>query len=154
MSPRTPRFETSGKASNDSTLMQAAHGEYCLLLNEDAELQPGAVEALLEALDQDADAGVAGAQLMHPDGTPQQCAWRLPGVSTAVAGALFLHKLLTVQSRGTRTRRVGWTQSSAMLVRRRAAEDVRWLDPAFFVTLSWHFMVNAHLVDRGDEILR
>ena len=62
----------TGKAENDSTLLAEAKGEYCLLLNEDAELQPGAVEALLEALDQDADAGVAGAQLMHPDGTPQQ----------------------------------------------------------------------------------
>ena len=48
-------------------------------------------------------------------------------------GAVFLHKLMTVQSRGNRTRTVGWTQSSAMLVRRRAAEDVGWLDPEFFV---------------------
>jgi N-acetylglucosaminyl-diphospho-decaprenol L-rhamnosyltransferase len=123
----------TGKASNDSTLMQAARGEYCLLLNEDTELLPGSVRALLEALDQDADAAVAGAQLLRSDGTPQQCAWRLPGVGAALAGALFLHKLFTVQSRGARTRRVGWTQSSAMLVRRRAAEDVHWLDPAFFV---------------------
>jgi GT2 family glycosyltransferase len=38
-----------------------------------------------------------------------------------------------VQSRGNRTRPVGWTQSSAMLVRRSAAEDVGWLDPAFFL---------------------
>jgi GT2 family glycosyltransferase len=38
-----------------------------------------------------------------------------------------------VQSRGSRTRSVGWTQSSAMLVRRAAAEQVGWLDPDFFV---------------------
>ena len=31
------------------------------------------------------------------------------------------------------TREVGWTQSSAMLVRREAAEQVGWLDPDFFV---------------------
>jgi N-acetylglucosaminyl-diphospho-decaprenol L-rhamnosyltransferase len=122
-----------GKAANDSTLLQAARGEFCLLLNEDTELQPGAVEELLGALDEDAGAAVAGARLLRPDGSLQQCAWRLPGVGTALAGALFLHKLVTVQSRGSRTRRVGWTQSSAMLVRRSAAEDVRWLDPAFFV---------------------
>jgi N-acetylglucosaminyl-diphospho-decaprenol L-rhamnosyltransferase len=122
-----------GKAANDSALLQAARGEFCLLLNEDSELQPGAVEALLEALDQDAVAAVAGGRLLRADGSPQQCAWRLPSVGTALAGALFLHRLVTVQSRGSRTRSVGWTQSSAMLVRRRAAEDVRWLDPAFFV---------------------
>jgi GT2 family glycosyltransferase len=54
-------------------------------------------------------------------------------VGSALAGALFLHKRLTVQSRGERTRPVGWTQSSAMLVRRRAAAEVGWLDPDFFL---------------------
>ncbi len=38
-----------------------------------------------------------------------------------------------MQSRGDHVRRVGWVQSSAMLVRREAAEQVDWLDPAFFV---------------------
>jgi len=28
------------------------------------------------------------------------------------------------------------------------------LDPVVFVTLAWHFVANAHVVDRGDEILR
>jgi len=123
----------SGKAANDSALLQAARGEYCLLLNEDTQLLPGAVRALIDALDADPGAAVAGARLLRPDGMPQQCAWRLPGVGTALAGALFLHRLLTLQSRGSRTRRVGWTQSSAMLVRRSAAAGVGWLDPGFFV---------------------
>jgi N-acetylglucosaminyl-diphospho-decaprenol L-rhamnosyltransferase len=123
----------TGKAENDSTLMKEARGRYCLLLNEDAELQPGAVEALIEALDNDPRAASAAAQLLSPSGNPQPCAWRLPGVDTALIGALFLHKWLTVQSRGTQTRKVGWTQSSAMMVRRAAAEQVGWLDPAFFV---------------------
>ena len=123
----------TGKAENDSTLLKDARGRYCLLLNEDAELQPGAVEALIEALDNDPRAASAGAQLLSPSGRPQACAWRLPGVDTALIGALFLHRWLTVQSRGDRTREVGWTQSSAMLVRRAAAEQVGWLDPDFFV---------------------
>ena len=122
----------AGKAENDSTLLREARGEYCLLLNEDAELCPGAPAALLAALDEDRQAAAAGAQLLAPDGSPQPCAWRLPGAGTAIAGALFLHRRLTVQS-GRAPRRVGWTQSSAMLVRRAAAEQVGHLDPAFFV---------------------
>ncbi|HKT83100.1 MAG TPA: glycosyltransferase, partial [Solirubrobacterales bacterium] len=39
----------TGKAENDSTLMREARGEYCLLLNEDSELRPGATAALLAA---------------------------------------------------------------------------------------------------------
>ena len=127
------RERRTGKAENDSTLLREARGEYCLLLNEDAELRPGAPEALVEALRADPVAGVAGAQLLDPAGHPQPCAWRLPGVRASLAGALFLHRHFEVQSGGARTRRVGWAQSSAMLVRRAAAREVGYLDPDFFV---------------------
>ena len=40
-----------GKGENDSTLLRRARGRYVLLLNEDAELEPGATMALHEALD-------------------------------------------------------------------------------------------------------
>ncbi len=125
--------ERHGKAENDTRLLMEARGEYCLLLNEDSELQPGATEALLAALDADPQAAVAGARLLNPDGTSAASAWRFPGVGTALAGAVLLHRPITVQSRGEATREVGWTQSSAMLVRRRAAVEVGYLDPDFFV---------------------
>ena len=128
------RDRRTGKAENDSVLLREARGELCLLLNEDSELRPGAVEALQAALGAEPGAAVAGAQLLAPDGTPSACAWRLPGVGTAVAQALFLHRLLVTQSgRGPGTREVGWVQSSAMLVRREAAAAVGYLDPDFFV---------------------
>jgi GT2 family glycosyltransferase len=141
-----------GKAENDSTLLHEAQGRYCLLLNEDSELQPGAVEALIAALDADTRAGAAGAQLLDSDGDPVPCAWRFPGVGTALAGALFLHRWLTVQSKangapaagnggtarnsgeaGGPAKRVDWAQSSALMVRREAAAEVGYLDPDFFV---------------------
>jgi GT2 family glycosyltransferase len=123
----------AGKAENDSLLLREARGEYCLLLNEDSELQPGAVPALIGALQADKGAAAAGAQLIAPDGVEVPCAWRLPSFDTALAGAVFLHRRYTVESGGDGARPVGWVQSSAMLVRREAAEQVGWLDPAFFV---------------------
>jgi len=122
-----------GKAANDSLLLRQAAGELCLLLNEDSELLPGAAAALIDALRSDPSAGAAGAQLLDPAGIPQPCAWRLPGVGTALAQALFLHKRLVTESGGSETRRVGWAQSAALAVRRSAAEEVGYLDPAFFV---------------------
>jgi GT2 family glycosyltransferase len=122
-----------GKASNDSMLLETAAGEYCLLLNEDTELLPGATAALLEAMRGDPEAGAAGAQLFDPAGNPQPCAWRLPGLGTALAQALLLHRLLVTESGGARTRRVGWAQSAAMVVRRSAAAAVGYLDDDFFV---------------------
>ncbi|HEY5709223.1 MAG TPA: glycosyltransferase [Solirubrobacterales bacterium] len=123
----------AGKAENDSTLMREAGGRYCLLLNEDSELRPGAAEALVAALEADPRAAAAGPQLLDSDAVPVPCAWRFPGMSTALAGALFLHRWLTVQSKGSATRRVDWAQSSALLVRREAAAEVGFMDPAFFV---------------------
>jgi GT2 family glycosyltransferase len=123
----------AGKAENDSTLMREASGRYCLLLNEDSELRPGAAAALVAALDADSRAAAATPQLLDSSSAPVPCAWRFPGVGTALAGALFLHRWLTVQSKGTATRGVDWAQSSALLVRREAAAEVGYMDPDFFV---------------------
>src|SRR5919197_2095754 len=110
-----------GKGENDTALLQRARGRYALLLNEDSELLPGAVAALRDALEERRDAAAAGARLLRPDGNVQPSAWRFPTPTTALVGALFLHKRFTVQSRGERTRRVDWEQSAALIVRREAA---------------------------------
>jgi N-acetylglucosaminyl-diphospho-decaprenol L-rhamnosyltransferase len=147
--------ERRGKALNDSELLRRARGRYALLLNEDSELQSGATLALRDALERHPDAACAGAKLLRPvePAVPasggaserptggdrragfveQACAWRFPTPLTALAGALFLHRLYTVQSKGGDTREVDWCQSSALLVRREAATQVNYLDPDFFV---------------------
>jgi len=122
-----------GKGLNDSELLRRARGRHALLLNEDSELRPGATLALYEALRLHSEAACAGAKLLRPDGAEQACAWRFPTPLTALAGALFLHRLYTVQSKGRRTREVDWCQSAALLVRRDAAAQVDYLDPDFFV---------------------
>jgi N-acetylglucosaminyl-diphospho-decaprenol L-rhamnosyltransferase len=125
--------ERRGKALNDSELLRRAQGRYALLLNEDSELLPGAVLALHAALQGEPRAACAGAALHRPDGREQASAWRFPTPTTALLGALLLHRLYTVQSRGEQTRVVDWCQSAALLVRRAAAAEVDYLDPAFFV---------------------
>jgi GT2 family glycosyltransferase len=122
-----------GKADNDSALVKRARGRYCLLLNEDSELTEGAAEELWRALEQVPRAAAAGARLVDPSGAAQPSAWRFPGVGTAIAGALFLHGRLTVQSRGSDTREVDWVQSAGMLVRKQAFDEIGPLDPRFFV---------------------
>jgi N-acetylglucosaminyl-diphospho-decaprenol L-rhamnosyltransferase len=122
-----------GKGLNDSELLRRARGRYALLLNEDSELRAGATLALWQALQERPRAACAGARLLRPDGSGQASAWRFPTPLTAVAGAFFLHRLLTVQSKGSRTRYVDWCQSAALLVRSEAACEVDYLDPDFFV---------------------
>jgi len=125
--------QRQGKADNDSLLMTRARGRYFLLLNDDSELTAGAVDALVLALDSEPRAAVAGAQLLNTAGVPQPCAWRFPGVDTALAGAVGLHRKYTVQSKGPVTHHVDWVQSAGMLVRAKAFDDVGPLDSRFFV---------------------
>ncbi len=146
------RDRRAGKAENDTLLLRESRGELCLLLNEDSELREGAAEALVAALDANPGAAAAGAQLLAPDGSGLACAWRLPGLGTSLAQALFLHRALVTQSGGSETREVGWVQSAAMLVRRDAAEQVGYLDPRFFVySDETDFCKSLH--DAGFEIL-
>ena len=125
--------ERRGKGLNDSELLRRARGRYALLLNEDSELRPGATLALWQALQERPGAACAGAKLLRPDGREQPSAWRFPTPLTALAGALLLHRVYTVQSGGSQTREVDWCQSAALLVRREAAAQVDYLDADFFV---------------------
>jgi GT2 family glycosyltransferase len=130
------RARRAGLAENNTLLLTQARGRFCLLLNEDSEVLDGAAAALLQALRADPEAAAAGARLVDPDGRPIPCAWRFPGLGTALAQALFLHRLLVTQSGprgGEGPREVGWVQSCTMLVRREAAEQMGYLDGDFFV---------------------
>jgi N-acetylglucosaminyl-diphospho-decaprenol L-rhamnosyltransferase len=147
------RERRAGLAENNSLVLREAQGTYCLLLNEDSEIQPGAAEALLDALRSDRKAAIAGAQLLDPDGEPIPCAWRFPSVGVAAAQALFLHRrLVTLSGHGTGVREVGWVQSAAMLVRREAAIEVSYYDPDFFL-YSEEVDFQKRLHDAGWRIL-
>jgi N-acetylglucosaminyl-diphospho-decaprenol L-rhamnosyltransferase len=121
-----------GKAENDTTLLQRARGRFCLLLNEDSELEPGATVALHAALAAEDSAGAAGCMLVGPDGEQQPSAWKFPSPWTAFLSAVFLHRRFVVQSRGDAVRRVDWAHSAALLVRRDAAEAIGFFDREFF----------------------
>jgi N-acetylglucosaminyl-diphospho-decaprenol L-rhamnosyltransferase len=148
------RDRRAGLAENNTLIMREASGSLCLLLNEDSELTDGAVAELLAALRDDPGAAVAGAQLVDPEGDPIPCAWRFPGLATATAQALLLHRRLVTQSRGGDgpPRWVGWVQSCTMLVRHEVAESVGYLDPDFFV-YSEEVDFQKRIHDAGWRIL-
>jgi len=148
------RDHRAGLAENNTLIMREARGRLCLLLNEDSELTDGAVEELLAALRDDPEAAVAGAQLLDPAGHPIPCAWRFPGLATATAQALLLHRRLVTQSHGGDgpPREVGWIQSCTMLIRREVAESVGYLDTDFFV-YSEEVDFQKRIHDAGWRIL-
>ncbi len=60
--------------------------EYLLLLNNDAQLTPGCVDALVRVLDEEPDAAAAAPMILYPNGRLQEagCAIRFDGTSVMV----------------------------------------------------------------------
>ncbi len=61
-----------GYLRSNNALAHMARGEFLLLLNNDTVIQPGALTALLDVFESRADAGIAGARLLYPDGRLQE----------------------------------------------------------------------------------
>jgi GT2 family glycosyltransferase len=114
------------KGVNTTELLRHARGRFCLLLDGDSELEPGATAALHGALAAADDAAAAGATLVGLDGAPRPSAWRFPIPGTARLAKLGLVRRFLVQSRGDRVRDVDWAPAAALLVRRDAAAAVGW----------------------------
>jgi N-acetylglucosaminyl-diphospho-decaprenol L-rhamnosyltransferase len=69
-----------GRACNQG--LRAARGEFALILNNDARLPAGALEAFADFFCQRADVGLLAGQLVGPDGRPQRSFGFFPGFAS------------------------------------------------------------------------
>ena len=122
-----------------------------LILNPDADEEPGCVKSLVAVLDGDDGLAVVGPRVDDPDGTRYPSARRVPDLGVA-AGHAFLG-LVRPGNRFTRRYRmldrdpdragdVDWVSGTCMLVRRAAFDAVGGFDEAYFmyvedVDLCW-----------------
>jgi GT2 family glycosyltransferase len=116
-----------------------ARGRHLLLLNPDASPAPGCVAALVEALASRPRAGLAGAQLVNPDGTPQTSAWLAPSLATLAFEALFLYNLFPgsrlhgLRPAGPEPAVVDTLSGACLLVDRELYSALGGLDEGFFL---------------------
>lgn len=116
---------------------------FVLVLNADIEVRPGAIEALLAFMKTHPDAGLAGGQLLGPDGEVQPSCRRF-----YTAGAVLMRRtplgLLLPGSRTVRrhlmldcdhqsTQVVDWLQGACLMIRREAVERTGPMDERFFL---------------------
>jgi len=66
-----PSNRNLGFGAANNLALQQARGQYVLLLNPDTEVRPGAIETLVQFLDDHPRTGVVGTMLLNPDGTLQ-----------------------------------------------------------------------------------
>jgi GT2 family glycosyltransferase len=115
---------------------------FLLFLNNDAEVLPGAVEALVAALERNPSAAAAGPRLLGPDGRFVRSIHRAPTPRRVLFEALFLPRLFpgvpffhghhTAFVSHRRARDVETLSGAAVLVRRSAFEAVGGFDEDFF----------------------
>ena len=64
--------ENRGFLRNCNRAASEARGKYLYFLNNDTELRPGAIQALVSLLDRDPTVGIAGSKLVYPNGRLQE----------------------------------------------------------------------------------
>jgi N-acetylglucosaminyl-diphospho-decaprenol L-rhamnosyltransferase len=135
--------ENRGLAAGWNVGVAHTTGRYVLLLNSDAWLHEGALDALVRCADAHPDAAVVGPRLRNPDGTLQRSVRGFPTLWRLATEYLFLRKLAP----GTRAlnafygagfahdemRDVEVLMGAVWLVRREAIDQVGPADEDFFL---------------------
>lgn len=135
--------------------LAVAQGRYVLLLNPDTEVLGDALATLVRYMDAHPDVGIAGPQLLHPDGRIQSSRRRFPNLpilfleSTwleCLAPKGLLRRYYVLDQPDDATLDVDWIMGAAMLARRAAIRQTGGMDDGFFMyseELDWCRRVKA-----------
>jgi GT2 family glycosyltransferase len=133
--------ENTGFGAANNMAMEKATGRYFLLLNSDAFPCTGAIDTLLQAIEEHPRAAAIGPRLLNRDGTLQRSCWRFPSPTQAWIENLGISSLLRGRSRWGDYRRwehdseraVDFVIGACLLVRREVWEKIGGFDPAFWM---------------------
>ena len=135
--------ENRGLAFGWNTGVERTSGRYVLLLNSDAWLDEGALDALVTFADSEPRAAVVGPRLRYPDGRLQRSVRGFPTLWRIATEFLYLRKLAprtlafnAFYAGGfdhTEVREAEVVMGAVWLVRREAIEQVGPADDAFFL---------------------
>jgi GT2 family glycosyltransferase len=135
---RCLRSETNlGFAKAVNQAARECWGEFLLLLNSDAVLQPGALTAAIEWMRAHPRCGVAGAQLLNDDGSRQNSIANFPTLATELLNKSLLRRIAPRRHPGKEQAfsspvEVETVVGAFMLVRRELWDLLGGLDERFF----------------------
>jgi len=129
-----------GFSAGNNLGVRAASAKYHLLLNSDALVRPGAVEALLREADKHPRAGLTSPRLEWPDGTPQISCFRyhsplsqlVDAAGTSLVTRLFSSRDVPLPV-GDEPSEPPWTSFACVLLRGEAFRDVGPMDEGYFL---------------------
>ncbi len=124
-----------GKASNQG--IEATSSRHVLLLNNDTLVNGPSLDAMVEFLDANPDAGAVGGKLINPDGSFQAGYADFSTLTEELLIATHVGEILwdgyPSHIDDDQIRAVGWLSSACLLVRRAALDDVGLLDEEYFI---------------------
>lgn len=136
-----------GFGSNANRGLERATRDVRVVLNSDARLRPGALEALAATFADDERVGIAGPRLVFPDGSHQTSAASFPSVANSITGSFLANELFRrifperrfpfelglAERDHASTRDVDWVMGVCLAIHRRCLDDVGGFDPAYFM---------------------
>jgi GT2 family glycosyltransferase len=136
------RSETNlGFARANNLGAKDARGEFLLLLNSDARLKPDTLALTVSWMRQHPECGVAGVQLLNPDGSLQNSIANLPSLATELLNKSLLRRLFPNRFPGkerklTEPIKVESVIGAFMLIRGQVWRDLGGFDERYFFFLE------------------
>lgn len=132
-----------GFAGGVNVGIRATRLPFVLLLNPDAQVEPGAVGALVGHAARRPEVGIVGPRVLNPDGSLQSSRFRFPSLANLALSASYLYQLFPRSALWNRERFGGTPAAEPVateavsgccfLVRRALLEEVGLLDETFFM---------------------
>lgn len=114
--------------------------DYVYILNSDAFPAPDAIRTLLDYLQANPRAGIAGSHIHGPEGEPHTTAFRFPSIASEFEGAAqtgFISRLLknhiVAPPLPAQTMPVDWLAGASVMMRQEVLEQIGLFDEAFFL---------------------
>lgn len=134
--------ENLGFARANNIGIWASAGRYVCLINSDVIVQDGCIEKLIEFMDKNPSAGLAGPRIFNPDRTLQYSCFHFPSIWNNFSQVLGLNKLFPASPFFSEQimkywlhdceRRVDALNGCFWMIRRKAIDEVGLLDENFF----------------------
>ena len=133
--------ENLGFARANNWGVRETKGRLLLLLNSDAALQPESLAAAVGWMRAHPDCGVAGVQLLNPDGSPQNSIANFPTLATELLNKSLLRRLCPRRYPGKEQRftepvEVETVVGACMIIRRDLWDAIGGLDERYFFFLE------------------
>jgi N-acetylglucosaminyl-diphospho-decaprenol L-rhamnosyltransferase len=131
--------ENKGFARANNQAIQRCAGKYVLLLNPDTLVASGALQALVDFLDQHPEAGAVGARILNPDGSLQISSHPRPTLSRELWRLFHLDSLSPYAAypltkwKTDHPQEVAVLMGACLLLRKEVLDQVGSLDEDYFI---------------------